>query len=462
MYLFVSFVRCKQINLIKQIKYMFIYQTTKILFVLSLFIGSINMAISQGNDVKFYEESLDNGLTVIYHIDNSAPVISTVLHYKVGSKDEDMNYTGYAHFFEHLMFEATTDIERAMIPKYVNEAGGNLNAHTSFDETVYQFKLPKNEIKLPLWIESQRMRGLQIEEVGVKTQKGVVLEEKKNRYDNSPYGTMLEKMVSNLFKGGVYSWTTIGSAEHISKATIDNFKVFYDSYYRPNNAVLVIAGDFDIAEVKPYVEQYFGSIPKKEIVRENHPLSELKKEYREKVIDEKIPHDAVFVGFRGPKLGSEDYYAVNLLSNILAMGESSRLYQKLVDKEQVAVQSSLIPLSLEKSGAILLVGVAKPGNELEDIEEMMYDEIEEIAENGVSDEELEKTKNIVEAGNIQSKRNILQKAMNLAKYKAYYNDASLINKEIDNYLKVTKNDIQAVAKKYLMTNKRVVLNYVKK
>jgi len=428
-----------------------------------LIIGNINMAFSQGNKINFFEDSLANGLTVIYHIDNSAPVVSTVLHYKVGSKDEDMNYTGYAHFFEHLMFEATNNIERSMIPKFVNEAGGNLNAHTSFDETVYQFKVPKNEIRLPLWIESQRMRGLQIEEIGVNTQKGVVLEEKKNRYDNAPYGTMLEKMVSNLFNGGVYSWTTIGSAEHINKATIENFQIFYDSYYRPNNAILVISGDFELKEARKYVNEYMGTIPAMgEVKRENHGVMELKKELRETVVDEKIPHKAIFVGFRGPKLGSDDFYAVNLLSNILAVGESSRLYQRLVDKEQIAVQSSLIPLSLEKSGAILLIGVAKPGNDLEDLEEIMYEEIEKIVEDGVSDEELEKTKNIIESSNVQSKRNILQKAMNLAKYKAYYNDASLINNEIDNYLKVTKEDIKEVARKYLLTKKRVVLNYVQK
>jgi len=424
--------------------------------------GSISgHSTAKAAEIKYTEETLENGLHVIYHVDKSAPVVSCVLHYRVGSRDENPELTGFAHFFEHLMFEATDDIERAKIPEYINAIGGNLNAHTSFDETVYKFTVPSNEIKLPLWIESSRMRRLQVESIGVETQRGVVKEERSNRYDNQPYGTMLEKMMNGLFAGGNYSWTPIGSAQHIDNAKIKEFQEFYNNFYQPNNGTLVLAGDFNINDAKQYVREYFGNYPKApEPVRSEFIMKPLKGETRATVYDKKAQLPALFIGYRAPQLGSKDHYAMELLTTVMAAGESSRMYRELVDEEQLAVQTSFIPLALEKSGAALIVGIPSPGNDPEKLEEEIDDLIEEVIEKGITDAELEKVKNITIMDKAQSNRNVLEKAMSLARYQSYYGDPSLINTEINNYLSVTKDDIKKVAKKYFGAKDRVVLTYL--
>ena len=254
----------------------------------------------QANRIEFIKDTLANGLDVIYHIDKSAPVVSTIVHYNVGSKDEDPTRTGFAHFFEHLMFEATEDIPRATIDKYVQQAGGTLNAHTAFDETVYKFTVPADQIKLPLWIESQRMRKLLVEETGVETQRGVVKEERKMRVDNQPYGDLLERIFSRMFAGGSYAWTPIGSEQHIDKAEIKEFQEFYNRFYQPNNATLVIAGDFNLQDAREYVNTYFGSIPRApEPYRPPFKLEPLKDKVREVIKDEKATLPALFIGYRG-------------------------------------------------------------------------------------------------------------------------------------------------------------------
>lgn len=412
-------------------------------------------------EVKFEEETLNNGMHVIYSIDKSAPVVSTVVHYNVGSKDEDPTRTGFAHFFEHLMFEGTKDIERAHIDKYVNEAGGTLNAHTSFDETVYKFTVPSNQIKLALWIESQRMRHLLVDNVGLETQRGVVKEEKKQRYDNSPYGTMLEKMMENLFEGGSYAWTPIGSAQHIDVAGLDEFIEFYDNFYQPNNATLVITGDFDLEDAKQYVRDYFGHYPKAgEPKRSEFTLKPLEGTHRELIEDKMAQLPAIFMGYRAPKMGEKDYYAMEYLNQILATGESSRFYQRLVNKEQTAVQVASQLLGLEKAGFMMLIGIPAVGQEPEVVEKQIFEEIDNLINNGITDDEFTKARNILEARFVNGKKNTLEKAMTLASYHTYFGDANLINKEIDKYMSITKQDVIDVAKKYLDTDNKVILTYV--
>ena len=423
---------------------------------------AISMSLfSQANEIEFQQETLDNGLHVIYNVDRSAPVVSTVVHYKVGSKDENPEKTGFAHFFEHLMFEATEEIPRASIDKYVNQAGGTLNAHTSFDETVYKFTVPANQIKLPLWIEASRMRKLNVQTEGVETQRGVVKEERNVRVDNQPYGDLLERMAQNLFEGSGYSWPTIGYHEHLNKATIKDFQDFYNEFYQPNNACLVISGDINVDETKQYVREYFGSIPKgKEIERRNTNMKDLKGTTEVTIDDEKAQVPALFVGYRGPKLGSDDYYAMSLLSSIMAAGESSRLYQTLVNEKELAIASQMIPLSLENSGALILVDIPNGDTDVKELEKALFQEIDKVVKNGVTEEELKKAKNIEEANTIMSNKNTLTKAMTIAKYWAYYDDPEMINTEIDKYLSVTQEDIKRVAKKYLGTDNKVILTYM--
>jgi zinc protease len=420
-------------------------------------------SFAQFNPIQFERDSLPNGLQIVYHLDKSAPVVATVVHYRVGSRDEIIGKTGYAHLFEHLMFEATDDIPRASMDKYVLEAGGNLNAHTSWDETVYHFKVPSNEIKLALWIESQRMRKLHVDSVGVNTQKGVVREELKMRVSNQPYGTLIQKICENLFSGSTYGWAVVGYDEDLATAKISDFKTFYDSFYQPSNAVLVIAGDFNIDEVKKYVRDYFGDYPRaEEPKRPNLNLAPIKESKKERIEDTKAQLPGLFIAYRGPKMGEDDAYALSLLSEVLASGNSSRLYQRLVDKEQVAVASTVFPLSLQYVGGVVFYAIASYGKSINDIQKYMDDEIEKVIKNGITEEELTKAKNITEADFISQKKNVLEKAQSIAKYFAYYGDPALINTEIDKYMKVTKEDVIAVAKKYFSKDKRVVLEYVPK
>ncbi len=418
-------------------------------------------SMCQMKSINFTKDTLANGLQVIYHVDNSAPVIGTIVHYRVGSRDENNDQTGYAHFFEHLMFEATSNIPRASIDKYIQEAGGDLNAHTSFDETVFYQHLPSNELKLALWIESQRMRGLLVDTIGVETQRGVVTEELKMRRNNQPYGTLLDEICAAVFPGGSYSWTTLGSEKHIAAATIDNFRAFYDNFYQPNNATLVLAGDINIDEARKYVNDYFGNLPVKVSSKRNDfKIMPMQGEVRKEINDPKAQLPGVFIGFRSPALGDLDYYPFALLMDILAAGESSRIYQTIVDKEQAAAQATAFPLALEKSGVGVFYAIATPGKDIKDIEKLLNKEIKKVIENPVSIDEIKKAKNIKESEFIFAKKEVLEKAQTLARYNSYYGDPSLINTELDSYLSVTADDIQRVAKTYLDTPNKVVLFYI--
>lgn len=421
-------------------------------------------AKAQINPIKFEEYDLPNGLHVILHKDQSAPNVAVVVHYRVGARDEDPARTGFAHFFEHLMFEATDSYQRASLDKYIQSAGGELNAYTSFDETVYHFEVPSNEIRLPLWIEASRMRTLHVDTIGVETQRGVVKEERKGRYDNSPYGNWFELMFKNLFSSGMYSWTPIGSAQHIDIATIDEFKQFYNNFYQPNNATLVISGDIEAKQVKGFVQEYFGKLPKgNQPVRSNVALKDSPANlYTETVEDNKAQLPGIFIGYRGPKIGEKDAYALSMLMDIVNAGESSRLYQRLVDKDQIAVQASGGFQSLQNAGMIYLVGIVAPGKSVDDVKKAVDEEVEKVIKDGVTDAEFIKAKNIAEVRFIEGKKNALEKARSLAKYHTYFGKASMINTEIKDFMSITKDDLKRVAQKYLNQNQRAILTYMPK
>lgn len=412
------------------------------------------------NPITFYKDSLDNGLVVIYHLDKSAPVVSTIMHYRVGSKDESPQLTGFAHFFEHLMFESTEKIDRGELDRLIQSAGGNFNAHTSFDETVYYINVPSDQFPLALWIESQRLRKLSVDNNGVETQRGVIQEERKQRTENQPYGDLLDRLMANLFKGGSYAWTPIGAEQHIASATLEQFKAFYDNFYQPNNATLVISGDYDLDLARKYVDSYFAVIPPAKLPKREEFLNPpIVKEHREEINDKLAQLPALFIGYRGPSLKDSLYYATNLLSSILSAGESSRFYSRIIDKEQEAVSADLQYIPLENSGILLLVGVPGQGKSVKKIESLFNEEINKIINTGITDDELNKAKSIFEAGFVTSKRNASNKARDLASFQSYYNNPGLINSELENYMSVTKEDIVQAAKLYLNTPNKVVFVY---
>ncbi len=411
--------------------------------------------------IVFKEFDLPNGLHVILHHDKSTPTVATVVHYRTGSRYEDPKRTGFAHFFEHLMFEGTDSIPRGGVGNLISGVGGDVNAFTSFDKTVYHFKVPSNALQLALWIDAQRMRDLKVDTIGVETQRGVVKEERKNSYDNRPYGTWNEKMFSTLFAGSIYGWTPIGSSQHIDVASISEFRQFYDKYYVPNNAVLCVSGDFDETELREYIDVYFATRKRgADVHRDSIVMTPMNGEVRETVSDNKAQLPAVFVGYRAVGEGDPDSYALSMLTDILANGESSRMYRKLVDEEQIAVTAASFPFTMEKSGAVILLGIAAPGQDIAAVEKGLYAEIDSVIKNGVTESEFRKAKNIAEVKFIEGKKGNLETAMALADAYATFGNTNYVNSEIERFNKVNRDDLKRVAKKYLDTKNRVVLTYV--
>ena len=432
---------------------------------LLLFVFLICFSITSlsAQEVAFEEYDLDNGLHVILHQDNGAPVVTTAVMYHVGAKDEDPEKTGFAHFFEHLLFEGTKNIERGEWFKIVSSNGGNNNANTTQDRTYYYEVFPSNNLKLGLWLESERLLHPVINQIGVDTQKEVVQEERRLRYDNAPYGRWREQMFVNLFKKHPYRWQTIGSMEHLATATLDDFKRFNQVYYVPNNAVLVVAGDIDIADTKKMIQDYFGPIPKGAPIQRNtfveDPIGKtVKAEYQ----DPNIQIPAILMGYRTPAQTERDAYVLDMISTYLSSGKSSKLYKKLVDEQKMALQVFAFNGSQEDYGAYILGALPVGENSLEDIKKEIDEEIVKMQNELVSERDFQKLQNKFENNFVNSNSSVQGITNSLARYYMLYDDTNLINTEIDIYRSITREEIKEVANKYLNPNQRVELEYLPK
>ncbi len=434
----------------------------KLLTALLVFLGTLPLS-AQMNKISFEKYILDNGLKVILHEDHSTPIVAVTVLYHVGSKNEAADRTGFAHFFEHLMFEGSANIERGEFFKYVEDAGGGINAYTTQDRTLYYEVLPSNQLELGLWLESERMLHANVDQQGVDTQREVVKEERRQRVDNQPYGTILEEAMRRAFREHPYQWTPIGSMDDLNAASEQDYIDFYETFYVPNNAVLTIAGDIDMAETKQLIEKYFATIPRgeKTIPRPDITEPPLQGEMRDTVYDN-IQLPAVIHTYRIPATGTDDYYAVDMLSRLMAQGQSSRLYKSLVDEQQLAVTALSIPLSLEDPGVIIAAGIANMGVDLQALESAMDAEFAVVRENLVPEKEFQKLRNQVESEFVTQNTSMRGIAENLAIYEVQFGDANLINTELQRYLDVTREDIQRVAKKYFLPENRVVLHYLPK
>ncbi len=410
--------------------------------------------------LAFTEYDLPNGLHVILHENHAAPVVSSYVLYHVGSKNERPDRTGFAHFFEHLMFEGSVNIPRGTIDKLVSGAGGNLNASTGFDKTDYYLNLPSNQLKLALWIESERMMHNRIDETGVETQRKVVKEERSMRYDNQPYGSLFEKLVGFALKGTPYSWTPIGSVQYIDQAKIEEFRDFWKTYYVPNNATLAIAGDIDIEETKKLIADYFGSIPKgAEPPRPEVKLAQPGGPQKLVVKEEKTPLNASLHVWHACDERNPDAYPLDLLANILATGRSSRLYRRLVDKEQVALNAEAFPELFEKAGVVGVFATGIHGVPLEKLDALMTEEVEKVKAEGVTEEEFAKAMNQKESELANANGTMLARAKNLANAHVFEGGTDEVNRQLDHYLAVKREDLQRVAKKYFPADKVHILHY---
>ena len=411
--------------------------------------------------VDFEEYDLNNGMHVILHKDTSAPVVVTSVMYHVGAKDEQPGRTGMAHFFEHLLFEGTENIKKGEWFKIVSSNGGRNNANTTDDRTYYYEIFPSNKLELGLWMESERLLHPIIGQAGVDTQNEVVKEEKRLRVDNQPYSRFLEYVKENMFLKHPYKGTTIGKMADLDAATLDEFLAFNKKFYVPNNATLVVAGDIDVSSTKKMIEDYFGPIPHGTQVTRNYPTEDpITSESKATAYDSNIQIPATIVSYRIPGFKERDAYVLDMISSYLSDGKSSKLYKKLVDEQKQALQIGAFNIGQEDYGMYLVFGIPVGETPLDTLVSEAEEEIAKVREELISEKDYQKLQNKFENRYVNSNSNVEGIAHSLATFYMLYKDTSLINKEIEIYRSITREEIMEVANKYLQPNQRVIIDYL--
>jgi predicted Zn-dependent peptidase len=427
---------------------------------LSFFVFFITLAHAQ--KVEFTEYNLDNGLHVILHQDNTAPVVITSVMYDVGGKDGPRDRTGFAHFFEHLLFEGTENIERGEFMKIIPANGGTFNANTSQDRTYYYEIFPSNKLELGLWLESERMLHPVIDQKGVDTQNEVVKEEKRQSYDR-PYGKFLEVVGENLFEAHPYKDTNIGEMEHLDAATLEEFNAYFDKYYGPNNAVLVVAGDIDKAETIKMVKQYFGEIKSRPAVERNFPEEEPITETKKvTAYDANIQIPAIIAAYRLPGQATRDAFVLDMISAYLSGGKSSVLFKKMVDEQKQALQVQAVNLGQVDYNIFALLALPLGDVSLDSLLVEIDEEVAKMQNELISERDYQKLQNQFENQFVNSNSSVAGIASSLATYYMLYDDVDLINNQLDLYRSITREEIRDVAKKYLSPNQRIEIEYLPK
>ena len=426
-----------------------------------IFLTTILLSINlYSQSVEFEQFKLDNGLNVILHKDNSAPVINTTLMFHVGAKNEDNDKTGFAHFFEHLLGDETKNMKSGEWTKIESSNGGTGNAATSVDYTFYYSTMPSNNLKLALWRYSEIMLHPIINQEGIDIQREAVKEEKRIR-DNQPYSRFYEALKSNLFQEHTYKNPLIGVPEHLDNAILQDFLDFRTKFYMPSNAVFVVAGDIDTEKTKNLISEYFSAVPAapknvRKIIEEKPIVNEIKAvEY-----DPNIQIPAIIIGFRTPSMKSREARVLDLISTYLSDGPSSKLYKRMVDKNKTALQVQASNIAHEDYSMYYILSLPLGENSLNDLTKEIEEEISKVQQNLISENDYEKLQNKFENQFVNSNSSVSGIAVSLAEYFTLYGDANLINSEIDIYRSITREEIRDVAKKYLNTNQRLVLEYL--
>ncbi len=413
------------------------------------------------NELLLEEFVLENGLRVVLNPDQAIPVVSIAVYYDVGSRNEREGRTGFAHLFEHMMFQGSENVGKAGHFQHIMKAGGTMNGTTSSERTNYYETLPADQLPLGVWLESDRMRSLAVTQENLDNQREAVKEEKRLRYDNQPYGQIFDLLGTMVYKNFANAHSTIGSMDHLDDATVEDVREFFRVYYAPNNAVLVLSGAFDRETARQLVEKYFATIPAQTKpnaidVSEPDEVAERYREYEDKL----APLPAFLLGWKIPPRRTPDHNALYLAGKLLYDGDSSRLYQKLVKGEESVTQ--LFGFTDERRGpsGIIIGAIPKSDEDLEQIRKVIVEEIKEMAEDGPTEEEMVKLRNQLINGEARSRQSSLSRAQGIAEYTLYDGNPELINTEINEFLKITSDQIRNAVNKYLNTENRALLDII--
>jgi zinc protease len=408
--------------------------------------------------VKFSDTRLSNGLRVIIAEDHYAPVFAIAVSYEVGSKDERQGRTGFAHLFEHMMFKGSENVGAGEHFFLIFNYGGNMNGTTNTDRTVYYEVLPKNQLDLGLFLESDRMRSLAITKDNLDNQRNAVQEERRLRLDDQPYGKAQERFDELAFDNFAYHHSVIGSMTDLDAASVSDVQGFFRTYYAPNNAVLALVGDLDTKATLAKVEKFFGSIPKQEAPQKvDLTEPEMKGERRETVDDKLARLAQLTIAYKIPPATSADAQPLSALGQILGGGESSRLYQKLVKEKQLCSSIGSGAASRMGAGLFRITCTVRPEQKIEEAESLISEEIAKLHSEPVTDKELKRVRTSARRSAVAVRESALSRAMSLADNAANYNDPNRINTLTDKMTAVTAADVERVTKAYLRNDNRVVL-----
>ncbi len=412
--------------------------------------------------LEFDRYHLDNGLEVILAQDHSVPVVAVNVWYQVGAANERPGRTGFAHLFEHMMFQGSANIDKGEHMQLIERAGGSMNGTTSADRTNYFETLPASQLPLGLWLEADRMRSLAVTQENLDNQREVVKEERRLRLDNAPYGASINAAVSTVPYSAsgcfAYGHEVIGSMEDLDAADLDDVQEFFDLYYAPTNATLTVVGDFDPEVARGLIEQYFGEIPAGGEVPEidcSDPFSHLPVE--ETFVDVNANLPAVFMSYGVPPIQDADAPALTLLADVLAGGESSRLHQRLVRQEQAAVEVLNFADLRRGPGLVVLGAISNQGVTAERLRELIDEELDRLSREGVPADELEKVKNQHRSGTVRGMQTALGTAEALQQANFFYGDPGAVRTELERIMAVTAADLQRVAQQYLRPDNRAVV-----
>jgi zinc protease len=416
-------------------------------------------ALPGAHGASYSEHRLANGLQVILHEDHSTPMVTINVLYHVGSKNEQRGRTGFAHLFEHLMFDGSRNVMRGGYDTYCTSVGGDNNAFTNLDITDYYISLPSEQLALGLWLESDRMAEFAIQEISLETQKNVVLEEKRQTSDDAPYGDVTQVMAELAFdERHPYSWDTIGSADDIRAATMDDVRDFYQRFYVPSNATLVIGGDFDRDEALQLVAGYFGPIPSGAPIDRPRANESLHRHgQRRRIKSAIVPFDAVFLAYHSPALDNPDIYPLELLVTVLADGESSRFYRALEYEQEIASETECFVEEGELGSLLYIYAIGQTAkNTPQELEAALIAEIMKVADEGITDRELQKAKNRKMTSVVSALQSVSTRTERLAWYKAIFDDPAIAFHEADLYEPITVDDVKRVARTWLTASPNVV------